>query len=1014
MKTRFKKGVMLIALAITACLAFGLAACAKKKPQLTGISITNKTELTAEWHVGDADRTITVALAPESFTADNTEITVTSSGDAITVDAEDKYKLHAAAEGTATVTVTAGKFSDSVEITVKRAVPPLNGITINAAEITAEWYIGEADRTVTVAYDPASDYNATNTPATVTSSKPDIVKVEGMTLKAVGAGSAKITVTAGGRTATADVTVSPVLESITLDVAAHEYMTVGDADKEVTATVLPASITGAVIEFDSDNEDVAVVEKDATSGKYMLKAKAKGTAKITATVHTANAKEGTKEAEFEVTVRGALSGVSLTAFGDITVAQNAATLYVNEQKTATVTFDPADEYSAENTEYALSLSENDGVLELTAGGKGVKALKAGTAKVTVTAGDKTDTVTVTVKPVLTGVEIADIDNAAYYKGDEIIINDLQVTLTPDGEVLAEEYGSDLTFEITSSNDAVAEIVKNATTQVPEKISFVGTGDVTVTVRFFVKDNARAGEAIKTVTKTISAVGVSFADSEKLTLAIGESDTRAASVTPNKYAVTYSVKDGSTDVITVDATTGEVTAIAAGTRTVVATVQGGATAEYEVEVKAALSSITVTNAATFNNDIDYGSQNIELGITLDNGYTLDDARISVVASDTEYVSVIKDNGKWYAVINKITYGTEKASGVTIEIKSDRFTSVSTVTLTVKVAATAPVIELASEADIQAFAGDAVALPNITKSKKCDGDVTPTVTVKKGETVLTGVYNAQNNTVTCAETGEDYTVTYTITDDRAASPLTASKTVNVKLYRKVFKAVSGRKVYDHPTAVLDFDYENGTKFAADSEQRLSIQESNTVLGQFNMTASKYYYAEATFNLKNPSGNSFVGLSHSLPVDGGTPTRWLAAMVDRGDRNFKIKDIDMTDETGKDSGNPDCFNYNKNDVLYRNQLVNFGGLTDSDASKVKVAVARADEYFYTFVNNQFVMANTDKDYSEPTIPGIFGIKLSDSEAGVTIGGISWIEGEQATNTKLTALYADKYFGYNVWSGG
>ena len=227
----------------------------------------------------------------------------------------------------------------------------------------------------------------------------------------------------------------------------------------------------------------------------------------------------------------------------------------------------------------------------------------------------------------------------------------------------------MTFEITSSDETVAKIVKNETTQLPEKIAFVGTGDVTVTLRFFVTDNERAGEAVKTVTKTVTAVGVSFADSSKVTLAICEKSTREASVTPDTYKAVYSVKDGSTDVITVNAA-GEVTAIAVGTKTIVATVQGGATAEYEVEVIAALSSITVDNATTFDNDINYGTENIELEIMLDNGYTFNSAEISVTASDTDYVSVINTDGKYYAVIKKITYGTEKSDGVTIEIKSDR--------------------------------------------------------------------------------------------------------------------------------------------------------------------------------------------------------------------------------------------------------------------------------------------------------------------------------------------------------
>ena len=1017
MKVKIKKGVVIIAIAVIVCLAFGLIACAKTTPSdvLAGISITNKTDLTAEWHVGDADRTITVSLSPDSFTTDNTEITVTASGTAVTVDETDKFKLHAVAEGKSTVTVTAGDFTDSVEISVKRAIPPLVGITVNKAALEAEWYIGEADRTVTVTYAPASDYNATNTPATVTSDKPEIVKVDGMKLKAVGAGTANITVTAGGKTATATVTVKPVLESITLSAEAHEYMTVGEADKQVTFTVLPASITDASVTFASSNEAVAKVEK--VDDKYMLKAIAKGTAKITATVKTANAKEGTKTAEFDVTVRSALESITITELkkGEVTetVASKAATMYVDETLGVNMTFAPSDEYTQANTEYTLTLSENDGVLELADNGKSVKALKAGTAKVKASVGAVQDEITVTVKPVFTGVTMSGVDDATYYKGDELAF-DNNLNVTP--EDIEDDYINSLKFEVTSSDDTIAEVVKDEQTNVPQKVVFKGTGEVTVTVRFYVDGNARVGEASKVITKTIAAVGASF-EHNSVTLAVGETYTQTAATAPAGKTVTYSVKDNTTDIITVNATTGEVTAIANGAKTIVATVQDYdyATAEYTVEVIAALSNITVTNATTFDSDIDYGSENIELGITLDNGYTYDSARISVIASDTEYVSVIKNDGKYYAVINKITYGTEKTNGVTIEVRSERSTAIEAVTLTVKVTATAPVIELASETGIQAFAGDTVALPAINKSAKCDGDVAPTVTVKKGETEVQNAYNAQNNTLTIADQGEDYTVTYSLADDRAATTLTASKTVSVKLYRKIFKAVTGRKVYDYPDAVLDFDYGNNAKFVADANQTVSIKESNTVLGQFNMSASKYYYAEATFTLKNPSGNSFVGLSHSLPVTSGTPTRWLAAMVDRGDhRNFKIKDIDMTDETGKVSGNPDCFNYNLKDVLYRNQLVNYGGLTDGDAKTVKVAVARANEYFYTFVNDQFVMVNTDKDYSEPTVPGIFGIKLSETEAGVTIGSISWVEGSDATNTKLTSLYSDKYFGYHKWDKG
>ena len=166
------------------------------------------------------------------------------------------------------------------------------------------------------------------------------------------------------------------------------------------------------------------------------------------------------------------------------------------------------------------------------------------------------------------------------------VNGTQLSRTPEFTPSGVVGQTDpVAFEVTSNNADIAEVIKNQTTQAPEKLMFKDAGEVTITIRFFVTGSARVGEAVKTVTKTVEVVGVSFASTAKQTLAVGEKSTREAIVTPDTYDALYSVKDGSSDVITVDQTTGEVTAVAVGTKTVVVTVQGGATAEYEVEVKA---------------------------------------------------------------------------------------------------------------------------------------------------------------------------------------------------------------------------------------------------------------------------------------------------------------------------------------------------------------------------------------------------------------------------------------------
>lgn len=166
--------------------------------KVTSVTITNKEELVALWHVGDSNRTVQVKILPESE-ADKTVVTVRSDNDAA-VSVVNKNKLHAVAEGTAVITVTAGGLSDEVTVTVSENTPVLSSVTITnktALEVDMVKNLDSAaERTVEVSLAP-TDFNAENTNIVLTSSDNDVIAIDGMKIKpGTKTGEATITVTA--------------------------------------------------------------------------------------------------------------------------------------------------------------------------------------------------------------------------------------------------------------------------------------------------------------------------------------------------------------------------------------------------------------------------------------------------------------------------------------------------------------------------------------------------------------------------------------------------------------------------------------------------------------------------------------------------------------------------------------------------------------------------------------------------------------------------------------------------
>ena len=84
---------------------------------VTGVTITNKEALGAEWFVGDEDRNVNYTVSYSDGSTKARGATLSSDNEAV-CSLPGGAKIHAAGKGTATITVTAGDFTDTVTVNV--------------------------------------------------------------------------------------------------------------------------------------------------------------------------------------------------------------------------------------------------------------------------------------------------------------------------------------------------------------------------------------------------------------------------------------------------------------------------------------------------------------------------------------------------------------------------------------------------------------------------------------------------------------------------------------------------------------------------------------------------------------------------------------------------------------------------------------------------------------------------------------------------------------------------------
>ena len=274
------------------------------------------------------------------------------------------------------------------------------------------------------------------------------------------------------------------------------------------------------------------------------------------------------------------------------VSAGKNTLSVNESTTVSVT----DANGTAVSNVALS-SDHDDIVSIS--GMTITAQKVGTAVITATVTEDGETktlgsVTITVQ---SGVSAIAADTSVEIDVDSLATASLSVKLTgaASGDVLA----------VRSSDESVVTAQAGAITlsdgTCTVTLTAVKTGTAAVTLS--------CGTATAQVAVTVKATKdhtVTF-EKQKLTVKKGETDVNTAKATDGDK-LTYASSNPA--VATVDASTGLVTGVAAGTATITATVKTGSgvqvgTASYTVEVadaykielSAAPSSLTAGSAST---------------------------------------------------------------------------------------------------------------------------------------------------------------------------------------------------------------------------------------------------------------------------------------------------------------------------------------------------------------------------------------------------------------------------------
>lgn len=457
------------------------------------------------------------------------------------------------AAGDKDATVLEHTNNDQTDLSV---VVPVTGISLNKNETTIA---RGATEQLTAAVEP----EGTGSTVAWASDNEKVATVDETGLvTAVGKGTANITATAGGQSASCKVTVNAPLQGI--EITGEQSTIKKGQTTQLSVIYDPEDTTDdPTVTWSSDNEKVATVDQTG-----LVKAVADGTANI-------KAKVGTLEATYAITVQEVkLNGISI---------KDATTIHRGGKETLEVTYDP------ENTtdDKTVTWESSDPTVAAVDGSGTVTAVKIGSANITATVGSYKAVCVVTVDAPLESIDAPDtlelVKNQTAVIGYELVPSDTTdkapVTFT----------SSDPTVATIDENGKVTAL-KAGTTVITLKGANDVTAEVTVTVTEIPIDSVSLDKESAVVEK---------GQTTELTAVVGPETT-----TDENKSIKWSSSDPSVATVSTEQTnSGETVTVTAtdkgGTATITAEAWNGTKAECVITVPVHIENVTLPQDVTLN-------------------------------------------------------------------------------------------------------------------------------------------------------------------------------------------------------------------------------------------------------------------------------------------------------------------------------------------------------------------------------------------------------------------------------
>ena len=515
---------------------------------IIGVTSVSLDKTSLEMTEGDA-ATLTATVNP----SDATDKTLTwTSSDASVASVSVNGEVKALKAGTAIITVSSANGKTATcKVTVAARVIEVSSVSLDKTSL--EMTEGEAAM-LTATVNPS---DATDKTLTWTSSDTSVASVSATgEVKALKAGTTNITVSSvNGKTATCKVTVAAKIIEVTgITLSNTELKMTEGETATLTAIVAPANATDKTLTWTSSNNSVASV-----SANGEVKALKAGSAIIT--VNSANG----KTANCVVTVAKKIIEVT-----SVSLDQTKLELTEGDTATLTASVNPADA-----TDKTLTWTSSDSSVATVSANGEVKAIKAGSTTITVSAANsKTATCVVSVAKKIIEVTGLTLSNTEL-KMTEGDVATLTASVQP-----ADATDKALTW--TSSNEAIATVSANG------EVKAVKEGNAVITVK---ASNGVSATCKVTVESGIIVVTSVTLDKTSLEMTEGEAAVLKATVNPadaTDKTLTWTSSDSS--VATVSAT-GEVKALKAGTATITVSSANGKTATCKVTVAAKIVEVT---------------------------------------------------------------------------------------------------------------------------------------------------------------------------------------------------------------------------------------------------------------------------------------------------------------------------------------------------------------------------------------------------------------------------------------